>query len=230
METAVKLAEAIEPQTTSVKRCEICGYRLPEKNKRHCRRCAEVEYRKRNLDDEQKEKRIIQQVGERYANANLSDIDKEIRDKLLNIEYDQDIFVFGPVGVGKTYTAAALLRHYIYEGYQCKRINFDAFCVRVRSTFSAASKQTEWELSESLKNVDRLFVDDLGIGSKEQSDFAYHTFYELLNSRQERMLSTIITTNKSVEQLARSFDARIESRLNLSLIIEMKGGDRRLLK
>jgi DNA replication protein DnaC len=122
---------------------------------------------------------------------------------------------------------AALIRHYIYEGFEVERINFDDFCVQVRSTMSPASKKTEWDLIEPLKDLDKLFIDDLGIRAKQETDFSYVTLYSILNKRQERQLPTFLSSNKTVAQLGQSFDARIASRLSAALIIEMTGEDRR---
>jgi DNA replication protein DnaC len=93
---------------------------------------------------------------------------------------------------------------------------------------SPASKKTEWDLIEPLKDVDKLFIDDLGLRSKQETDFAYVTFFSILNKRQERRLPTFVTSNKSIEQLGLSFDARVASRLQTALIIEMTGQDRRV--
>jgi DNA replication protein DnaC len=179
------------------------------------------------LKPEKAEKIITEAVGARYADATLESIDSGIANKLLTLESGQDVFMFGPVGVGKTFAMAALFRHYIYEGFNCVRINFDDFCVQVRSTIGAASKQTEYELIEPLKQIDKLFVDDLGLRSKQESDFVYITLFAILNKRQERMLSTFVSTNKSIEQLGQNFDSRIASRLKTALIISMAGRDRR---
>lgn len=227
-----QMVEQIDPGTISDSRCENCGYRLRYRDKRGlrkwCERCIDVYHRKGKLTEEEAERVIISQVGELYAWANLSDIDEDIRDELLNLDYGQDVYLFGPVGVGKTYCMAALLRHYVYQGFECVRLNFDDFLVRVRSTMTPASKRTEWSMIEPLKNVDKLFIDDLGLRSRAETDFAYGTFYSILNKRQECMLPTFITTNKDIQRLAQSFDARIESRLRTALIIEMRGKDKRL--
>jgi len=87
---------------------------------------------------------------------------------------------------------------------------------------SPASKMTEWDMIEPMKNVDKLFIDDLGLRSKQETDFAYVTFYSLLNKRQERLLPTFISSNKGIDRLIEAFDSRIASRLDMALIIEMK--------
>jgi predicted ATPase len=228
---AIKLAGIVSPLNRLSDRCEQCGYGLRHKDetgpRKWCKRCIDVFYRKESLTLERAEKTITELVGTRYVDATLEGIDSGISEKLLALEYGRDVFMFGPVGVGKTYAMAALLRHYVYEGFDCQRINFDDFCVEVRSTMGLASKQTEYELIKPLKQVDKLFIDDLGLRSSQETNFVYVTLFSILNKRQERMLPTFITTNKSIEQLGQSFDSRIASRLRTALIIEMTGADRR---
>jgi len=233
---ATKLSEVLKDSPvlhTSV-RCEKCGYGLRHKDgnglRKWCKRCIDVYCRKESLKSEQAENRILKLVELLYFGAKIEDLDKEVRDQLLSLKYGQDVFMYGLVGVGKTYAMAALIRRYVYEGYTCERINFDDFCVKVRSTMSPDATKTEWDMIEPLKKVDKLFIDDLGIRSKQETDFAYVTLYSLLNKRQERMLPTFISSNKTIEKLGQSFDARIASRLQTALIIEMNGQDRRLEK
>jgi DNA replication protein DnaC len=183
------------------------------------------------LKPERAEALILKQVGLLYLDAKLDDLDdlgEHVREKLLGLEWGRDVFMHGPVGTGKTHAMAVLIRRYVYEGYECKRINFDDFCVEVRSTMSPAAEKTEWQLIEPLKEVDKLFVDDLGLRSKQETDFAYVTLYSILNKRQERRLPTFITSNKGIQQLGLSFDARVASRLRTALVLELAGKDRRV--
>jgi len=230
----VKLAEVINPLNSLSGRCENCGYGLKHKDKeglrKWCKRCIDVYYRKEHLWPECAEQTILKLVEQFYLDANIEALDKDVRDKLLELKYGQDVFMYGSVGTGKTYAMATMIRKYIYEGYHCERINFDDFCVKVRSTMGVAAKKTEWDLIEPLKQVDKMFIDDLGIRSKQETDFAYVTFYSLLNKRQERMLPTFISSNKTIEQLGESFDQRVASRLQTALVIEITGQDRRAIK
>lgn len=234
---AVKISKAISPPNLISGRCEQCGYGLRARDqtglRKWCRRCIDVYERKESLTVERAEKTILRLVEQLYFDAKIEDLDKTVRDKLLGLKYGQDVFMFGNVGTGKTYAMAALIRRYVNEGHICERINFDDFCVQVRSTMSPAAKKTEWDMIKPLKEVDKLFIDDLGIRGKRETDFAYVTLYSLLNKRQERMLPTFISSNKNIQQLGQSFDARIASRLqkkseNPVLIIEIKGKDRRI--
>ena len=209
----------------SAEKCENCGLRLKTYTEMWCSRCIAIYHRERATITH-KEKVIIAEVGERYINTQTKDLEGELKD--LDIGWMDNLFLYGNVGSGKTYAMAALLRKYVYRGYDCRRINFDDFCVQVRSTYQPSSKQTEWELIKSLIECDMLFIDDLGLRAKTETDFVYVTLYSLLNKRQEKMLPTVISSNKSIEQLEQTFDSRIASRLAIAKQIKFEGKDRRM--
>lgn len=209
-------------------RCEKCGRRYPHINCKWCQRCVEIYKRKQKMTPARIDKTVIQLVEPLYANATLDDIEPAIKEKLLKTRApEQDLFLFGLIGRGKTHIMAALIRHYTGEGYGIIRIDFDGFCCRVRSTMNPASKLTEWDMMKPLIDIDILVIDDLGLRSKQETDFAYVTLYSIINKRQEKMLPTFISSNKDLDRLRESFDERIVSRLRTALIIEVKGEDKR---
>lgn len=211
--------------------CERCGYRLKyqdgEKSRKWCKRCIDCWQRRRNLSGAIAERQIEKLIGSLYIGASLSDLDNGLTEKLLSRKPEQDLFLFGPPGTGKTFALAALIRHYVYQGLECYRINFDDFCVQIRSTMSPASRKTEWDMLQPLISTDILTIDDLGLRAKRETDFAYITLYTLINKRQEERLPTFVASNKSIERLAQNFDQRVSSRLQTALIVEMNGPDRR---
>ena len=228
---AQRLDKIIKPMSLTSVRCEKCGRGLKHKDskglRKWCKRCIDIYRRKNALQPETAERMILDTAEPLYANACIENIDENIRNKLSCLKDSDDVYLFGNPGVGKTYILAALIRRYIYEGYICRRINFDDFCVELRSTMSPASKKTEWDLIEPLKCVDKLFIDDLGLHGRQETDYAYTTLYSILNKRQERVLSTFISSNKNLKRLEQAFDARIASRLRAAITIEIKGHDRR---
>jgi DNA replication protein DnaC len=221
------IAAAINETVNISAKCENCGYRPKYRDKSWCKRCIEVWRRRRELNDLKAERVICNIVEPLYYEAKMSNLPEDLQEKLNKLEPGQDVFFYGSIGTGKTYAMAALIRKYVYEGYECARINFDDFCVKVRSAMAPASKLTEWDMIEPMKNIDKLFIDDLGLRSKQETDFAYVTFYSLINKRQERMLPTFVSSNKDINRLTDAFDSRIASRLSTALIIEMTGKDRR---
>jgi len=216
--------------------CERCGYghRHVEANgerRKWCKRCIDVFRRREALSPECAERRILALVGQLYAEAEFDDLDEPVKEKLLSLKQGQGAFFHGPPGTGKTYAMSALLRHYVYEGYEAEFVNFDDFCVRLRASYSPAATVTEYEIIEPLKIVDKLFVDDLGLRSKQESDFVYVTFYTILEARRRNCLPTFVCSNKDISRLGQTFDTRITSRLQdaeKTAIIEMTGKDRRI--
>ena len=231
---AEKLAATIaklDPQSPLFAKCENCGYGIRHvdgcSERKWCKRCIGVYARCQNLKESRAEAYILAAVGERYYDAKLDDLAETLSERLKGLQHGRDVYFCGPVGTGKTYALAALFRHYVYGGYECTRINFDDFCVEVRSTMCPGSKVAEWHLIEPLKLVDKLFIDDLGLRSTPESQFAYSTLFSILNKRQERMLPTFISSNKSLTELGQVFDQRIESRLQGALCWKFGGADRR---
>jgi len=48
-----------------------------------------------------------------------------------------------------------------------------------------------------------------------------------VNKRQEKLLPTVLSSNKSIDQLEKTFDSRVGSRLKLALEIKYTGKDLR---
>jgi len=207
-------------------KCGNCHIRFRAGGRDWCNRCIEVYRRAQGLSGQKIVRILTDLVGEKYLGATIEQVDEPYR-ALLSDAGTEDVFLWGNIGVGKTFAMAAILRKYVCAGYSCERINFDTFCSKVRSTMNNNSKLTEYALIKQMSDVDKLFIDDVGLRSKQETDFAYVTFYSILNKRQERSLQTLITTNKSIEQLSASFDSRIASRLSSAVNINMTGKDRR---
>jgi len=168
---------------------------------------------------------LVRMVGELYALADIESVVEPFRTQA--VEASGDIYLYGDVGVGKTYLMAALLKFRTLQGLKCNRINFDNFCSMIRSAMNSAGGKTEYEIVQEYSDIDVLFIDDIGLRSKQETDFAYVTLYSILNKRQESMLPTYISTNKGIVELARAFDSRIASRLQGATEIHMTGADRR---
>ena len=224
----IKLSSLLK-EIISDSKCENCGFRMKAVSKKWCLRCIDRWSRQESCRQSPQKviAKLVELVGDEYFHAEIEHLDAEYQEKLLT---DKDIFLWGEIGVGKTYAMAALVKKYLFDGYDCERINFDDFCSKVRSTMNNNSKMTEYELVNQLSTIDKLFIDDVGLRTRQESDFAYITFYTILNKRIECRLQTFITTNKNIEQLAKNFDSRIASRLGLAVNIHMEGKDRRSQK
>lgn len=83
------------------------------------------------------------------------------------------------------------------------------------------------ELLETYKNARILVIDDLGKG--RLSPMSLSNIYDIINHRSMNMLTTIVSSNLSLEQIGESFDSSVASRLfEMCDLIEMKGNDMRI--
>jgi DNA replication protein DnaC len=108
---------------------------------------------------------------------------------------------------------------YIKAGYTVERIRFNDLLLRVRSSYSPSAKETELDIVKELSGCDKLIIEDIGAASTEQeTDFAVRTLTDIIDRRQEGLKSTLMSSNKSLTELGKSYDARIQSRLSSAVI------------
>jgi len=209
--------------------CQRCHLRIADSVMNMiCHVC----YRKLNYDQLPEFAQIQERlsiVPERYIHAKLEDLPKAVSDALVS-ENSTGVYLWGPPGVGKTYSLCALANYLVSEGYVCRRFNYEHLCLKLRDTFKPASKESEWSIIEPLVNADRLFMEDIGTTKSidaVESDFSLRTLLVIIDIRLERCRPTYITTNKSVENLTKSFDSRIGDRLKLYNILKLSGESKR---
>ncbi len=145
------------------------------------------------------------------------------------------MFYGNQTGTGKTYHASLILNHYIYK--TCLTDKFDmekpnvlfvSYPELVNQLRYQRDNESTFDFVELVKTVPLLLLDDIGAGT--QSDFVREQTFIILNSRFNESLSTIITSNYTVNQLNQD---DILGKRNVSRIlsnvkgIELKGNDRR---
>ena len=122
-----------------------------------------------------------------------------------------NLLLIGPTGTGKTHISTAIARELIHKGFDViydstQNIISDFEDDRFRSGYGQTESKSEKYLECTL-----LIIDDLGTEFVNQ--FTVSTLYNLLNSRQNRGLPTIISTNLSPDELASKYEGRIYSRI-----------------
>ena len=140
----------------------------------------------------------------------------------------ENLLLIGKTGTGKTHISTAIAREMIHKGYDviydsAQNIISDFEDDRFRSGYGNYESRSEKYLDCSL-----LIIDDLGTEFTNQ--FTVSTLYNLLNSRQNRGLSTVISTNLSPDELAAKYEDRIYSRIigRGCRVLVFDGKDRRL--
>lgn len=104
------------------------------------------------------------------------------------------LLFFGPAGTGKTRLAASILNDLVREkavdGLFCV---YDELLTTIRSSYSSATHFTELDVLRPIINTEVLVIDDLG--STRATDWVWDTVAYIINSRYNRKLVTIVTTN-----------------------------------
>jgi DNA replication protein DnaC len=116
------------------------------------------------------------------------------------LERREDVIFLGPVGVGKTFLACALGHSACRAGHQVLFLRADELLKEIRQ--SRADHSTERALRRFLA-PDLLIVDDFGLRrlDHEQSSDLYEVIIE-----RHRRASTIVTSNRSIEEWIPLFD------------------------
>ena len=152
--------------------------------------------------------------------SNLSP--KENMNKIISISKDfidnfeiaeqKNLLFTGTTGVGKTFLSSCIANEILKKGYtvlyQTAPILLDSIFDYKYNSKSSDSKA----LYDNFFNVNLLIIDDLGTENLTAAKFA--ELFTILNSRLiTPNTKTIISTNLTLEDLSKSYDSRILSRL-----------------
>ena len=140
----------------------------------------------------------------------------------------QNLLLIGPTGTGKTHVSTAIAKVVIEKGYD---VIYDSIQNIMNDyendKFKSDYGQKDFHI-EKYTECDLLIIDDLG--TEFSTPFTLSCIYNLLNTRQNRGLPTIISTNLSADELAKKYEDRIYSRIigRDSKILFFKGKDKRI--
>lgn len=141
----------------------------------------------------------------------------------------ENLLLIGPTGTGKTHISTAIARELIHKGYDViydsiQNVLSDFEADRFRNSYGREENKSDKYLECTL-----LILDDMGTEFSNQ--FTLSALYNLLNTRQNKGLATIISTNLSSEELARKYEDRIYSRvIGNAKILPFDGKDRRVTR
>lgn len=170
-------------------------------------------------------------------NKGVYDIIKPFVDNaVVEIDKGTNFFFFNKgTGTGKTFNGAVIFNQFLYKTCLTERFDFEhplgIFAVYADLMDDLRYRRDDEDVQENLKtirSVPLLLLDDIGSGTT--SDFTIEQTYLLLNHRFNKRLSTILTSNFGLDELAH---AKIIGQRNVSriskgcLVVNMPGRDRR---
>lgn len=137
----------------------------------------------------------------------------------------QNLFIYGTVGTGKTFLSICVADEILKKGHSV--IYFSSiglFEMIAESTFDYKAKDELRALYDDIYNCELLVIDDLG--SERITALVTSELFALLNERDNRKKSTIITSNLSLEGLQQAYQDRIFSRVTSNFkLLKLSGPD-----
>ncbi len=168
-----------------------------------------------------------------YVSSEISEYDymsfvkSRAEDFCKNFDKNNKGLIFaGNTGIGKTFLAKCIYNFLTDQGE-------DVFFDYAQNIFDKTEREKYsnigYEYTEKIFSCTLLIIDDLG--SEMITPFSSAMLYNILNTREEKGLVNLITTNLEPDGLTRKYENRIVSRLlgNQELIL-FKGRDIRQLK
>ncbi len=145
-----------------------------------------------------------------------------------------NLHLYGTAGTGKSFLAAALLRHELEAGRSGRFAVVPDLLALIRRSYRPNNGPSAEDVLDAVESVDLLVLDDLGaeklVNSQgERSEWVLETLYRIVNSRYLNRRQTITTTNLGSRELYGRLGAPIMSRfLERCVVIAFTGSDRRL--
>lgn len=214
--------------------CKDTGYVGNEKC--HCfkQRIIETLYDKSNLRALTKKNNFRVMSKRYYQGEDLKRFEGAVRaaeEFINNFNSDyQNLFIYGTVGTGKSFLSVCIADELLKRGNSV--IYFSStglFGLISENTFSQKNKQDLRALYDDLYECELLIIDDLG--TEMTNSFVSSELFSLLNERDIRKKSTLITTNLSLEDLQRTYSDRIFSRITSNFkVLKLSGQDIRKAK
>lgn len=120
------------------------------------------------------------------------------------------MYLYGTSGSGKSRLAASIANRLLDAGVPVKWWNITSLYLAIQGTFRPDYNGPD--ILEGCSRTSLLILDDMG--AEKPSEWTMATMYDIVNTRIENLLPTIITSNFMLEELEAKADSRVISRLS----------------
>lgn len=117
------------------------------------------------------------------------------------VERNQGLLLWGNVGTGKSYAAAAIANYLLSKVVPVVMVSFVEIIKNIES-----KKMTQDQIISLVNSAQLVIFDDLG--AERGSDFALEKVYSIIDSRYRKKLPMIVTTNLTMDQMKEEVDIR----------------------
>ncbi len=214
--------------------CQDTGYIGNEKC--HCFRQKIIEslYDKSNLKMLTKTSNFKRMSDKYYTGDDLVKFHSAVHtceDFINNFDSDyQNLFIYGTVGTGKTFLSICVANELLKKSHSVMYFSASGLFKTISQyIFDAKMKSEQRSFYDDLYNCELLVIDDLG--TESVNSLTLTELFSLLNERDSRKKSTIITSNLSLENLHNIYSERIFSRITSNYkLLKLSGQDIRKIK
>ena len=117
----------------------------------------------------------------------------------------------GMLGTGKTHLALSIGKELAKRGVEVRYANLLDLIRAVRSTWGEGNSQSEYEFLNQLARHGLLIIDEVGVQNGTENEKTI--LFDIINSRYENMLPTILISNLTESQIADLISARSVDRI-----------------
>lgn len=122
-----------------------------------------------------------------------------------------NILMYGETGLGKTFLTNCIAKELLDKGHSVLYLSSNQLFETVIAGYLLNQKKELEELYKCIYNTELLVIDDLG--TELTNNFVLSHLFEIINQRNCLGVSTLISTNLSIQQLRDRYSERIMSRI-----------------